>query len=135
MDFTPFQAASLARMDKIIAGQRDILSALQASAPPPAHTNGHSAQLPLGTSTNGTGAKKLPRGVSLDPKGHPAYVASFTLDDGRRKRIRVTIADFGDDALKLAGIVLDVLKGRERERNLELLPVKLRLKVLMELAK
>lgn len=137
MDFTPADAAKLevlrailSRQDTIIAGQHDILAALTS---PPTHANGHSAQLPLDPNTNGHAKPKLQRGVSIDPKGHPAYVASFTLDDGRRKRIRVPIVDHGDDALKFANIVLDVLKGRDRERNLARLPEKLRMKVMLEL--
>lgn len=124
MEAEQFYAASLEALREI----RDLL----ASPPTTTSGGGGPVQIALNGHANGA-APKLPRGISYDPDGHPAYIAGHTLDDGRRKRVRVRIKDHGDDALRYASVVLDVLKGRDRERNLGLLPESLRMTVMLAL--
>lgn len=139
----PWQAAMVAELREIKTATievRDLLAKL-----PPPTTNGHAAQLSLGNgqATNGHTAKApaldvngnpVVRGVSFDPDGHPGYIASHTLDDGRRARVRVTLIDYGNSAHAYACAVLMLLKGKgDREKLLASLPEKLRMRVMLAL--
>lgn len=116
---------------------RDMLAKFQ---PPTPSTNGHAAQLPLGTTTNGH-APALPPAPELDAVGNPRvecvryerkvrpqYVVRMTRrEDHERLYVSVSCDEYGiGDAYRYALIALKCFKGEEVERNLSLLPKRVR---------
>lgn len=116
---------------------RDLLARFQ----PPLSTNGHAAQLPLGAATHGHAHAAEPTPPELDDVGnprvkcvryeckvHPLYIVRMVRrSDHERLYVSVSCDEYGiGDAYRYALIALKCFKGEEVERNLSLLPKRVR---------